>query len=187
MTRLLAEQPLVVAVMLAVLASASLYGWLQTGQRAAGIAGVVLLALIPLAWVLSENWVTDRERIEKIIYETADAVEANAPQAAVRVVADPDVRARARALLERFEFTRADVNRIRRIEMIDGAAPPQAEVELTVKVTVDEKRGAIQDVTAPRRVTLHFRQQRDGRWRVTEFRQGPLVGTDPYSTLSSSP
>ncbi len=77
MMRLIAESPLIVAVVLGVLAAALIYGWLQTGRKPLAIIGLIVACLIPIAWIVSENWVTDREQIEQLIYQTADAVEAN--------------------------------------------------------------------------------------------------------------
>ena len=41
--------------------------------------------------MLAENWETDREQIETLIYEIADAVEQNDHETAVAVIADPAV------------------------------------------------------------------------------------------------
>ena len=86
MTTLLAEQPLLLSLLLGVLAAGLVYGWLQTGKRGVGIAGLVVLVLIPIAWFVSNAWVTDRERIRELIFETADAVETNDIDRAVLVI-----------------------------------------------------------------------------------------------------
>ncbi len=63
--------------MLGVLAVGLIYGWMQTGRKDLAYVGVVFALLIPVAWVIANNWITDRERIEMLIYETADAVKKN--------------------------------------------------------------------------------------------------------------
>ena len=63
METIIAEQPLVSAGLLAVVAGAIIFGWLQTGKKPALVAGLLLLSLIPLAFVVASSWVTDREQI----------------------------------------------------------------------------------------------------------------------------
>ena len=188
MKTLLAEQPLLVALMLAVAGAALVYGWLQTGKRAAAIAGVIALALIPLVWVLSQRWVTDRERVEQTIHEVARAVEADDLQRVLRVIGDADTRAQARAELPKYEFHEANVHRIRSIEIIDNTYPPRADVDMSVKVVVSQKRGVIQNQPVARRLLLTFEKRASDQWVVVDYRHMPLLGgPDAYSTGPGRP
>ena len=56
METLLAEQPLIVSLMLGVLSAGLLFGWLQTGKKPAAIAGLVCVSLIPVAWLVAALW-----------------------------------------------------------------------------------------------------------------------------------
>ncbi len=189
MIRLLAESPLMVALMLGVLAAALIYGWLQSGRKQLVIAGLIVACLIPIAWIVSENWVTDREQIEQLIYQTADAVEANDHERAVAVIGDEATRQQALSELPQWEFTQADVGRIRSIRIIEDTLPIQADVDMTVKVEVSSKRGGLQSLRVPRRLLLTFEKreakanQVGGGWVVTKYEHLPIVGTaDAYST-----
>jgi ketosteroid isomerase-like protein len=185
METLLAERPLLTSLMLAAVAFGLIYGWLQTGKKPAAIAGLVVLALIPFTWILAERWETDREQIESTIYQIADAVEANDHEAAVAVIADPQTRTQARIELQRWTFQLADVNKIRSIELISGTFPPEADVDMSVKVDVSEARGG-QSFRVPRRLILKFVKEGD-RWMVTDYQHMPITGgPDPYSTKPPS-
>lgn len=187
MTTLLAEQPLLLSLMLGILAAGLIYGWLQTGKRVVGIAGLVVLGLIPVTWFVSNAWVTDREQIRDLIYETADAVESNDADRAVRVIGGrhPQLVARAKAELANYEFRQASVNQIRHIRVNSDAIPMHAEVELIAGVDVVSRQGQFNAKT-PRRLTLQFEKQPDGQWVVVEYSQGPVIG-DRDAFSSSGP
>lgn len=189
MIRLLAESPLIVALMLGVLAVALIYGWLQSGRKQLAIAGLIVACLIPISWIVSENWVTDREHIEQLIYQTADAVEANDHERAVLVIGDADTRRQALAQLADVEFSQADVGRIQSIRVLENTMPMQADVDMTVKLKLSSKRGGLQDFSFPRRLLLTFEKrgaetgQVGGGWVVTRYEQMPIIGTnDAFST-----
>ncbi len=176
---MLAEQPLLVSLMLGAVAAGLIYGWLQSGKKIAAILGLVCLLFIPLAWVVAENWQTDREQIETLIYEIADAVEQNDHETAVAVIADPELRGRALGELRNWTFSMADVNKLRSINVLDGAVPPEADVDMSVKVRVSSKSGGVSNVQVPRRLQLRLQKLGD-QWQVTEYRHMPLVGgADP--------
>lgn len=181
MATLLAEQPLLVSLMLGALAVGLIYGWLQTGKKGAAVAGLIAVLLIPAAWVIASMWVTDREQIRALIYEIADAVERNDHDAAVRVIGDPQTKAMALAELKRWRFQRAAVNRIRSIDIIEGTYPLQADVDMSVKVTVSQVQGSIRDFNVPRRLLLKL-EKVDDDWLVIQYQHMPIVGgPDQYS------
>ncbi|MDG2223910.1 MAG: hypothetical protein P8L85_21195 [Rubripirellula sp.] len=174
MESLLAERPLLTSVMLAAMAFGLLYGWLQTGKKPVGVAGLVFLLLIPLAWVTASRWETDREQIESRLYEIAAAVEANDYETAVAIIADPTTRAEAKAELQRWTFQLARVNQIRSIELIDGTFPPEADVDMVAKVEISGSSGG-QDYRVPRRLILKFQKNGD-QWQVIDYQHLPIVG-----------
>ena len=55
MEALLAEQPLIVSLMLGTFAVGLIFGWLQTGKKAAAVAGLIAASLIPVAWVVASR------------------------------------------------------------------------------------------------------------------------------------
>lgn len=189
MKTLIAEQPLMMAILLGVIAGAALFGWLQTGKRESMWVGLVFLILIPISWVVSVRWVTDREQITAAVYATAEAVKRNDFDAAVQVFAPQqrELIAAAKADLSRFRFTEARVNKMRSIEMIQGSDPPEAEVDISVSVKVSDKSGQFQDFPVLRRVVLRFRQADNGKWYVYNYTHMPIAGApDMYSPKTST-
>jgi len=187
MTRLLAESPLIVALMLGVLAAALIYGWLQTGRKPLVIAGLAIAILIPILWFVSEQWVTDRERIEQLIHQTADAIEANDHATALAIIGDEATRNQAAAELPQWVFTQADVGSIRSIRLVDNTEPLQADVDMIVKLNVNSKRGGVQNFRVPRRVLLTFEKRgnaegANGGWVVTRYQHlSPIGDLDAFS------
>lgn len=176
METLLAEQPTVVSCILAVAAGALFYGWLQSGKREAAIIGVVFAALIPVAWLVADRWETDREQIESLIRATAAAVERNDVEAAVKIIASPELRGRARAELSKWTFKTAAVNKIRSITMIEGTIPQEADVDMSVKVDLSQQNGLLRDVRVLRRLFLRLEKSGD-TWVVTDYLHSPITGT----------
>mgnify|MGYP001821734072 CR=1 FL=1 len=183
MQSLLAEQPLIVSLMLGVLATGLIFGWLQTGKKQAAIAGVVVALLIPVAWIVAAKWETDREQIRRLVYEIADAVEKNDAERAVTVIDDPATKAQARIELARFKFSMANVNKIRSIDVIEGTIPKEADVDMSVKVDVTLKAGTTTNYRVLRRLLLRLQKVGDS-WVVKEYRHMPIVGkADQYTTV----
>jgi len=194
MPPLLAERPLIVSLLLAVLAVGFLYGWLQSGRKPLAIVGLLLLACIPAAWWVADHWVTDRERIRLLVHQTADAVEANDHAEVLKVIGDQATREQAAAELPRYTFTRADVGSIRDIAIIETTYPTTAEVELTVSVEVSG--GSLRDVRVVRRLFLTLEKREGGArqngttpadetadWVVTAYEHRPLLGdADGFTT-----
>lgn len=182
MQTLFAEQPLIVSFMLGVLAVGLIYGWMQTGRKDLAYVGVVFALLIPVAWVIANHWITDRERIEMLIYETADAIKKNDHERALRLIADPATREQARRELGNFVFDEARIAKIREIELIEGTFPQEADVDLNVKVVVSQRAGGMQAVPVPRRLILRLQREGD-TWVIIEYQHMPMVGgPDSYTT-----
>jgi len=179
MLTILAEQPLVTAGLVLLIAVALVYGWLQTGKTAILATGLVSLLLIPGAFVLANYWVTDRELIREAITRTAAAVSENDFERAIEVI-DPSRRQQidnARADLSRFRFDDARVNSVRWIDITPGLIPPEAEVDMTATVVVSDKRGQFSNLRVLRRIVLQFRKSDDGKWYVIDYNHMPIVGS----------
>ena len=193
MIQLIAESPLIVAMMLGVLAAGLLYGWLQTGRKPLVISGVLIACLIPVLWIVAENWVTDREQIEQLIFQTADAVEANDHDRAVAVIGDDATRRQALAELPNWVFSQADVGSIRSIRIIENTQPLQADVDMIVKVELSSKRGAMQNMRFPRRLMLTLEKRGtssdavNGGWVVTKYQHLDVIGPADATTPLQSP
>ncbi len=179
MIALLSERPLMVSIMLGLVAGGSIYGWLQTGKKPAAVTGMVGILLIPLVWVLSAYLVTDREAIEQLLYQTAEAVENNQFDLVYEAIGDEKTKAMARSELPKYTFTVAKINRIRSTDVIEGTFPPEADVDMSVKVTVS--RGSLRNQRVLRRLILKL-QKFDDDWLVVDYRHLPVTGgPDSYS------
>lgn len=187
MMKLLGEQPLLLSVLLAILAVAFLYIWTRSGHRGLGITGAVLLALIPVVWLIADRIETDAEQIRAMIMDVAEHVEENRFEQAYEAI-HPDreeIRQRAEAELPKYEFSRANVGSFRTVRLLPGTSPPEAVVDLMAGVTASMKDGMLRDQRVVRRVMLHL-QKTDQGWKVIDYAHGPPIGgDDPYS--SSSP
>jgi ketosteroid isomerase-like protein len=184
MNTLIAEQPLLSTIFLSALAIGFGYAWLQLGKRAFGIASIVFALLIPGAWALAHYWETDREKLQKVIYDTAEAVQTNDIDRAVQAISDQHASlvSRARTELANYKFTQAKVTNIRSIQINNYALPLQADVEMMASVTVSAKSGQFSDIHVPRRLSLRFEKTDDGRWVVVDYDHGPAFGErDGYS------
>ncbi len=184
MTTLIAEQPWLTLAMLALLAGAALYGWMQTGKRGPLIVGLVLVTLMPVAWIVAERWVTDREQIRMTIEKAAEALRQNDIDQALQLV-DPTMRsilAMAQADLSRFHFSEARVTKMRAIEVNSGSQPPTAEVDITVSALISDRGGMMTDFRVLRRVVLEMHRLDDGQWYVYSYNHMPVTGQpDAYS------
>lgn len=185
-TRLLAEQPVLLSVLLGVLGAAFLYAWLQTAHKALVIAGIVCFALIPVGWYVSEKWVTDRERILQIVHDTAAAVNRNDFEAVYEMIAprERETLRQAQSDLTKYEFSEARVGQIRSLTFVQGALPPEAIVDMTASVMVTSKSGGFAKQKVPRRVILRFHKLND-QWFVTDYTHLRVIGgTDSFSPAS---
>lgn len=186
LTRLLAEQPVLLSVLLGAVGAACLYAWLQTAQRAMMIAGIIFFALIPVGWYVSEQWVTDREQILQIVHDTAAAANSNDFDAIYKLI-DPsqaETLRMAKSELPNYQFSEARVGQIRSLRFTQGAMPPEAIVDLVASVVVTNRSGTISEQKVSRRVVLRFRKRGD-RWLVSDYTHlPPIGGTDTFSPSS---
>ncbi|QEG41658.1 hypothetical protein [Roseimaritima ulvae] len=177
MVRLLAEQPTLLAIMLAILGGGCVYGWLQTGKRPAAVIGLICFALIPAGYLLAANWETDRERLTTLVHSTAAAVEANDVDGVLAFIdpAQPEIRERAASEMPKYTFTRTEIGQVRSIKFVQNAVPPEAQVDLTVNFTGGLQSGEFAGQNASRRVVLRCRKQND-RWYISDYTHLPVIG-----------
>ena len=178
MMNLLAEKPLVVSIMLGCIAAGLIYGWLQSGKKAAALVGLVCLILIPGAWALASNWQTDREQISEIIYATADAVAANDHDRAVAVIGNEKAKQMAMTELPNYIFDMAKVNQLDSIRINEGSFPMTAFAELSVKADVSSRRGQFKSLRVLRKLELDF-EKRGNDWVVVNYHHSPVIGNGP--------
>jgi hypothetical protein len=183
MFRLIAEEPLIVSLMLGAMGFGLLYGWIRSGNKPIAVAGLVFVALIPLAWFIANQVETDREQIQRLLYTLADAVERNDHDSAVTVIADAELESRARLELQNWNFELAKVTQINKIRVIGDTYPPQADIEMMVKVKVSGRgSNAVQNAQIPRKLLLTMEKEGD-EWLITEYQHLPIIGgPDKFSS-----
>ena len=181
MYTILAEQPLLLSLMVGVISGGLLFGWLQTGERRLAIGGLLCFLLVPVIWALASHWETDREQIISIIHRTAAAVQANDHDTAVAVIGDPDTQSQARLELPRYDFTRVTISGIE-IEVLDSYSPKQADVDMIATAIVSDARGRFRDVRALRRIIVTLEQTSDDEWIIVDYNHTPINGqADAFS------
>lgn len=187
MTKLFAEQPVLLSVLLGLLAAALLYAWTRSGQRAMGIAAGVLLLLIPVAWIVAGAIVTEEEEIRAMLARVAEDVEANRFEQAYLAIhpGQEEVLRRAKSELPRYTFSRARIANFRTVRLLDGTDPPQAIADLTAGVTLSTKNGALQGQKISRRLILHLEKTPSG-WKVIDYDHRPLIGPRGASSTGGS-
>ncbi|MEL6896410.1 MAG: hypothetical protein AAFP90_09935 [Planctomycetota bacterium] len=178
MLQLVAESPITLSIVLGLLGLGCLFGWLQSGKKAAGVVGVVFLLLIPVAWIVAGLIQTEREAILEMIDTAAAAVERNDVDAAISHI-DPrlrEVNERAKMALNSVKFSRARVTRVREVNVRSDATPMTAKVDLSVSVTVSARNGMVEGVKRPARLQLELRKNSKGQWKVIDYQQSEIVG-----------
>ena len=167
-----------VSIMLGFVGFACVYGWLQTGQKAVGLIGLVGLLLIPAAWGIASRWQTHREQIQSIIQATAKAIEVNDHPRAVSVIGDERTKQMAMSELPKYEFHMAEIHQFRHIEVQENAVPMTALADMTVKVDVSGKRGGFHNLRVLRKLHLEF-EKRGEDWVVVHYEHAPVIGNGP--------
>lgn len=175
--QILAEQPLITSLALAALGFGCLYGWLQTGKRAAAMLGIVFLLCIPPAIWLAHYWQTDREQVIQMINQTAAALSDNDVTRAISVIdpAIPGLRAQAENELARYEFKWVSIGQFRSIVFVDAADPPEALVDVTANALLASRAHGFGETRISRRVIFRCRKYRE-RWFVSEYTHLPVIG-----------
>jgi hypothetical protein len=184
MFKLIAEQPIVLSLILGLIGGTLVYVWTRESNKWFAISGLMFLLLIPCAWLASGMIETEAERIELMVRDFASAVEANDYDRAYLAVhpSRPDILSRVKAELPRYEFTRARVGGINQIVLIPDSNPMQAVIDLMASVKVSTRGGSLRDISAARRLVLQL-EQTDQGWKVIDYFHRPVIGpVDAYST-----
>jgi hypothetical protein len=186
--QMLAEQPILVSVLLALVGLTLAYIWARGAPRAVGVGGLVAFGLIPIAWLVASLIETDQEAIRATIRRLATHVQANEIEAACEAI-DPSLEGlveRAENELARYEFTRARVGRFNRLRVLDDRQPPEAVVDLIASVKVTARGTSLEDISVSRRLFLLLRKT-PGGWKVIDYEHRPAVGgPDGFSTRSDT-
>lgn len=163
MLQVLFESPLTVGMVGVVAAGIALVLWIQAGMRAALPVSIGLALLTVALCAISLQVETDREKIQQLLQQAAQAVQQNnlaALKALIHPAAEAGVR-QAEAELPQYHFTEARITGIKSIRVDRLTEPPSAVAEFNVAVSVTagglEARGA-------RRFVRVFLLEQAGEW-----------------------
>lgn len=163
------EQPLPILMMGAVVVIALAVGFIKTGQRSLLLA-LAAAALILIGLLALERFVvTDREQVEAVLFQIADAVERNEIDEALQHVS-PDAPgvSHVRGELGRIHFHEVDIKPNLKIDVYPDRTPPTAEARFNVVVEISSPQLQIGAERYPRYVEVSFLKQGDA-WVVRDY------------------
>ena len=152
--------------------------WLKTGYLCLLIGAIVSALLAIGLAVLDQVVVTEREKVERTIYQIAADVELGDTQQLLTHIHPDAVETRAAAAAEmpRYKLSAVRVKRGLTVEFHLNRDPPEATVEFNVVVTGADAEGILDERQVPRFVSLRMRKDGD-RWKVHDYRHAdPLEG-----------
>ncbi|MHC2066970.1 hypothetical protein ACYFX5_05835 [Bremerella sp. T1] len=179
-------------IIIAVIGGAILAGtMLQTGKQLFLYLLMGWIALCGLMLALEYVIVTDGERIEGVIYEIAEALEANDAEGVKEHISDdaPQLKAEAQRQMGYVQIESVKLKRNLEVSIMPGSTPIIGVAKLNVKMT-----GHIRDNDAfngdfATFMVLTFQQDPDGQWRVISYQffdpRGEQAGeiTPPISAV----
>ena len=154
--------------------------WTATARREPLIGAGVMLALVPLAWMVERLVVTDREAIEAMLYEIAAEVKSNNRAAVLSYIHSQEsaLRAQAEREIGNYRFTDCKITPVHET-VVEGDEPPRTAVAHFNAYAAGTFKVNNETITTDviRRIELTFRQEEDGRWRVVNYEHSaPLPG-----------
>jgi hypothetical protein len=146
--------------------------WAATGRREPLWGAAVLIALMPVLWIVERLVVTDREAVETTLHVIAADVKSNNRAAVMSHIYSqaPLLRQQAQGEIANYQFTECKINKIHSIEVNSESKPRSAAAEFNVYVS-----GTFQVGNEPftgdffRRIHLDLVQEADGQWRVANY------------------
>jgi hypothetical protein len=184
MLDILLEHPVTVGLTGATACAVAVFAWLQSAQKAALYTFIGLAALTIILVFISLQVVTDRERIESILYEVATAIEANDHEKVYSFIHPNavDGNEQVRAELPRYKFKEAKVTSIKSI-VVNSTKPPTAIAEFTVVVNGEFQGYAGK---AGRFLRVYF-MKRDERWLVHAYEHFDIQAAFTNNPLTTKP
>ncbi len=163
----LLESPVLLGVSGMLVSGTILFFWTQTGHKAALYSGGIVAAVTAVLMTISVQIETDRERIEKILNQVADALERGDYEKVYGYIHPNAAQAsrRARSELPNYRFTDARVTRIKSITVNRSSTPPTALAEFHVMVAGDMNGHPFK---LPRFIKVYF-MDRNGTWLVRDY------------------
>lgn len=164
--RYLAEDPWPVTILCAIVAGGCLIALRFTQQGKYLIGMIVAVALAAVVWTVDLVWVTDAERVERVVYDLARAVrEVHPPATPDNPSAGPSPTADPAALDRVFTFLTPDVmleNDTRNIPSVLSRSVIRGALERTAFDFVNVSRLEVEVAPQARRAKARFRVHAGG-------------------------
>ncbi|MFN3153397.1 hypothetical protein [Bremerella sp.] len=185
------EQSLPIIIM-AVIGGAILAGtMLQTGKQLFLYLLIGWIAVCALLLALEYSIVTDGERIEGVIYQIAEALEANDAEGVKQFISDdaPNLKAEAQRQMAYVQIESVKLKRNLEVTINPGSTPIIGVAKLNVKMTGHLKNNQEWNGDFATFMVLTFQQDPDGEWRVISYQffdpRGEQAGeiTPPISAV----
>ena len=139
----------------------------------------VVIGLLTAATVICETLiVTDQEKVTEVVYELAELVQSNNTQGVLDYVSQqwPDTRNDVSNEMPRYDFDTCRIVGFNYFDNENQESENTAEIcfVVSVRVRLDNSR---ETISGPRKVTLEFEKEPDGKWRVARYRhESPQSG-----------
>lgn len=158
-------------------------GFLQTGWKSLLVGTLLTIAATIGMVVLERMVVTERERVEQVIYDVAACVERNDVEAAISHVHSGASRIRDHAKREfsSWKFSRVVVKSNLEVKLTPTENPQTAVASFNVVVVLSDASESIKDQHVARMVQVTLRKEQD-EWRVWSYtHMNPLGNPDDFS------
>ncbi|MBA2115102.1 hypothetical protein [Bremerella alba] len=179
-------------IIVAVIGGAILAGtMLQTGKQIFLYLLMGWIAICGLLLALEYSIVTDGERIEAVIYEIAEALEANDAEGVKSYISSdsPQIKAEAERQMAYVQIESVKLKQNLEVTINPGSTPIIGVAKLNVKMTGHLKNNEAWNGDFPTFLVLTFQQDPDGEWRVIGYQffdpRGEQAGeiTPPVSAV----
>lgn len=147
--------------------------WMASGRKEMlfALGGVVALTVV---WLIVERVVvTDREEIRATLVEIARDVQNNDLNRLLGHLSqsNPSLAQRAKAEMPNYKFTECRITQIHGTDVDSDSEPRSAIIEFNVQATGTFNEGSFGYTgTVPRWVQLQMVREKDGRWRVQDYK-----------------
>ncbi|MGY8770637.1 MAG: hypothetical protein ACKVH8_19660 [Pirellulales bacterium] len=128
------------------------------------------IALMAIWFVVELVVVTEREVIERIVYQFASNIRANNLEGVLENISEgsPEKRQFVAGKMNQYQIDSVSVQRNLEISFLENE-PPVANAGLNVVFTGHRKSDNLRSKNIPTYLSLSFRKEDDGVWRVYDF------------------
>ncbi|MBX3416672.1 MAG: hypothetical protein KF851_03640 [Pirellulaceae bacterium] len=130
------------------------------------------LAVLMVGLVIFERlYVTDRERLDQLIYHLADEIQRNDVDGLLSYVSEnsPQTYQRIKKEIPDYRFRSCRITRRNDLQIDYDSTPLRAKIDFSVVVDVDATIRYGYNGRAQRNVILTFEKEGDAQWRVVGF------------------